>query len=68
MKVLTENWRKLWRAASMHVATVAVLFGTLPSDSQAAILGALGIEPSRVPLALGLAFMAARVLRQPSVN
>lgn len=68
MQIFVENWRRLWRAASVHVATVAVVFGTLPADTQAAILSTVGVEPSRVPAVLGIAFILARVLRQKSVE
>lgn len=53
---------------TVHVATAACLFGALPADQQAALLNALGVPPERLPLALGLAFLVARLIKQPALS
>lgn len=53
---------------SMQLAAAAVLFGTLPADTQAAVLDLVGVPASRVPAILGLLFMAGRIVGQPRLN
>ena len=65
---LIPNWRQAWRMLSVQIAGIAVLFGALPSDQQAAILSLLGVGPERIPVALGLAVILARVIDQPRVR
>ena len=55
--------RRAWRFASVRVATLAAMFGMLTPEQQAAILAWLHVPPDRLPLALGLLFIAARVLQ-----
>jgi hypothetical protein len=61
--ILIPDIRRAWRFASVRVATLAALFGTLTPDQQAAILAWLHVPPDRLPLALGLLFILARVLQ-----
>lgn len=63
---LIPNWRRAWRMASMRLAALAVLFGALPADAQAAVLDLIGVPASRVPAILGLLIMAGRLIQQPS--
>lgn len=65
---LIPNWRQAWRMVSMQLAAAAVLFGTLPADTQAAVLDIVGVPPSRVPAILGLLFMAGRLVGQPRID
>lgn len=65
---LIENWRSAWRMASMHIATAAILFGTLPADSQASLLDLIGLPPSRLPAILGILFIIGRLVKQPAVS
>ena len=65
---LIPNWRQAWRMLSMQLAAAAVLFGTLPADTQAAVLDIVGVPPSRVPAILGLLFMAGRLVGQPRID
>lgn len=62
MKPIPE-WRKAWRYASMHIATLAIVFGTLPADAQAAMLDAVGVPAGRIPAVLGALFMLARIVQ-----
>lgn len=65
---LVDDWRAAWRWLSVQIAALAVLWGILPPDQQAAILDFVGVPASRVPAVLGLAVIAGRLLaqRQPA--
>jgi hypothetical protein len=65
---LTANWRRAWRMLSVQIAALACGFGLLPPDQQAALLAAVGVPEHRLPLALGLLFLAARLVGQPAVE
>lgn len=64
---LIPNWRSAGRMLSVQIAALAVLFGALPVDQQAALLALLGVGPERIPALLGLAVIAARLINQPKV-
>lgn len=64
---LIPNWRDAGRMLSVQIAAMAVLFGALPAEQQAAILALLGIGPERMPALLGLAVILARVINQPKL-
>lgn len=66
--LLIPNWRRAWRMLSVQAAAVAVTIGLLPPDQQAAVLAAVGIPAERLPLAVGLLFIAARLIGQPDVD
>lgn len=63
--MLISDWRRAWRLASVQIAALAVLFGSLPADTQAAVLDMVGVPAGRVPAILGLLFMAGRLVAQP---
>lgn len=63
-----ENWRKSWRMLSVQLAALGIAFGALPADTQAAMLGAVGIEPSRVPAILGALVILGRLVNQPKTK
>lgn len=65
---LIENWRRSWRMLSVQVAAAAVAWSALPADAQAAVLGALGVEPSRVPGIIGALVIVARLISQPKTG
>ena len=65
---LIPNWRRAGRMLSVQIAALAVLFGALPVDQQAALLALLGIGPERMPALLGLAIIVARLVAQPKVG
>lgn len=65
---LIPNARSAWRMLSVQIAALAVLFGALPPDQQAAILALLGVGPERIPALMGLAVILARVIDQPRVR
>lgn len=66
--VLIVDWRRAWRMLSVQAAAIAVTIGLLPPDQQAAILAALGVPAERLPLVLGLLFLAARLLHQGALH
>lgn len=66
--ILIVDWPRAWRMASVHAAAIACAIGLLPPDQQAALLALLGVPAERLPLALGLLFLAARLLNQPAVS
>ena len=63
-----DNWRQAWRMLSVQLAAAAILFGVLPPDQQAALLGVLGLQPEHVPAALGALFILARLIGQPAIS
>ena len=65
---LIPNAGQAWRMLSVQVAGLAVIFGSLPPDQQAAILQWLGLAPERIPAVLGALFIASRLVSQPKVN
>ncbi len=65
---LIPNWRQAWRMLSVQVAALAVAWGALPPDAQAAVLEAIGIGPERVPAALGALFLLGRLIDQPKTR
>lgn len=65
---LIPNWRNAGRMLSVQIAALAMLFGALPVDQQAALLALLGVGPERMPAFLGLAVILARVIDQPRVR
>lgn len=68
MPKLIPNSRKAWRMLSVQIAAVAVLFGALPADQQAAIMSLLGVAPERIPALMGLAVILARLIDQPGLS
>jgi hypothetical protein len=67
MKLIPE-WRRAWRMLSVQVAGAAVLFGTLPAETQAAMLDLVGLPPSRLPAVLGLLMIVGRLWAQPKMR
>lgn len=61
---LIPSWRQSWRFFSMQIAAAAVVFGTLAPDTQAAMLGAIGVAPTRVPALIGLLVLVGRLISQ----
>ena len=62
---LINNQTRAWRLFSMQAGAVAVAFGLLPADQQAAVLDLIGLDPSRVPALLGIVFIVSRLIAQP---
>lgn len=58
------DWRSAWRFWSVRVAAAAVAWAAVPLETQAKILGALGVEPSRVPAIIGLLVIVTRLIAQ----
>lgn len=63
---LIPEARRAWRFLTVQIGALAVIFGLLPPDQQAAILDWLGVAPERVPAVLGAAFIVARLWSQQS--
>ena len=61
---LIPDWRRAWRYLSVQIAAAGVIFGSLPADTQAAMLDAVGIAPSRLPSILGLLVLVGRLISQ----
>ena len=66
--VLIVDWRRAWRMLSVQAGLLACTIGLLPPDQQAALLAMAGVPAERLPLALGLLFVAARLLNQPAIS
>ena len=66
--LLIPNWRRAWRMVSVQLAALAVLFGALPADTQAAVLDLAGVPANRVPAILGLLILAGRLIAQPKAS
>lgn len=64
MKVI-ENWRQAWKLFSVQIAALAVAFGALPPNVQAAVLAAVGIPAERLPAIVGLLLILSRIVAQP---
>jgi len=65
---LIPDWRKAWRMLSIQIAAVAVIWGLMPVDAQAAMLVALDIPAERVPAILGILFFVTRLVDQPKIR
>ena len=65
MRLIIPNWRRAWRMLSVQVAALAVVFGSLPPDAQAAVLVFIGVPAARLPAVLGLLVLAGRLIQQP---
>ncbi len=65
---LIPNGRCSWRMLSVQVAAGAVAWGTLPVETQEAILSAVGIGPERIPAVLGALVLLARLIDQPKTK
>ena len=65
---LIPDWRQAWRMLSVQVASLAIVWGALPVDQQAAILALFGVGPERVPLFISLAVIVARVVSQQQAD
>lgn len=61
---IVAEWRRSWRWLSVQIGAGAALFGLLPVDQQSAVLALVGLRQDQLPLVLGLAFMAGRLLQQ----
>jgi hypothetical protein len=67
MKLIPE-WRRAWRMASVQIAAAAVLFAALPAETQAAVLGLIGLDVRHLPGVLGVLVIFGRLVAQPGVR
>ncbi len=62
---LVDGWQRAWRWASVQFAVLIAAWGLLPADTQAAVLGAIGIPEHRQAALIGGLFLLARLLTLP---
>lgn len=63
--IVIPDWRSSWRWMSVHAATLAIVWGTLPTDVQGEILALLwGLPQERVPAVLGVLMLVSRLVNQ----
>lgn len=67
-RIVIVDWPRAWRMLSVQAGLLACTIGLLPPDQQAALLAMAGVPAERLPLALGLLFLAARLLNQPAIS
>ncbi len=65
---LIPNWRKAHRMATVQMASLFVIWGSLPVDTQAAVLSLFNIPVERVPAILGVLIIVGRVINQPKTQ
>lgn len=65
---LIDNAKCFYKMFTIWVGSLATVFGLLPADQQSALLDFLHLPPSRVPALIGLAFILARLIKQPAVT
>lgn len=63
MKVIPE-WKAAWRLLTVQLSTLAIGFGLLPPETQAAMLEAVGVPAHRIAAVLGGLMLAGRLLKQ----
>ena len=61
---LIDDWQSAWKKFSVQIAALAVGFGALPSDTQSAILEAVGVPQARLASVLGVVFLLGRLISQ----
>jgi hypothetical protein len=65
---LIPEARRAWRMFSVQVAALAIAWGAMPTDLQAAVLTAVGVPAERVPAVFGLLFLIGRLVAQPGAK
>lgn len=65
---LIDNWQRAWRFFSVQAAAAAVVLGAMPVETQAAVMGVFGVGPERMPAALGLLMIFARLIDQSKAS
>ena len=71
--ILIPNWRQAYKFAVTWVATagasVWMVWVSLPVETQAVIVGALGLDPGKwMPLVGAVGVVIARITAQPSLH
>lgn len=62
---LIPDWRRALSFWSVRIAALGVVWGSLPVDTQTAMLAAVGVDPLRIPAILGALFIVFRLIAQP---
>lgn len=66
--MLIPNWRRAHRMLTVQLGVVFTVWGTLPVETQSAILELLHIPANRVPAILGVLVIVGRLIAQGSVQ
>lgn len=62
-----SNWKRAHKMATVWAGTIALAWGSLPPETQSAMLSAVGVPENRVPAILGLLVIVARLVDQQRV-
>lgn len=65
---LIPYWRKAHRLATVQLAVLFTAWGSLPVDTQSAVLESIGVPANRLPAIMGLLLLAARLIDQPKTK
>jgi len=63
-RILVPDWRAAWKWFSVHIGTIAVIFGLMPAETQAAVLSLIGVPQHSVVGVIGVLFIVARLMAQ----
>jgi hypothetical protein len=67
VKLIPEA-RKAWRMFSVQMASIILIWSTLPADSQAAVLGLVGVPSDAVTGILAVLVILGRLIDQPKTR
>jgi hypothetical protein len=67
MRLIPEA-RKAWRMFSVQMASIILIWSTLPADSQAAVLGLVGVPSDAVTGILAVLVILGRLIDQPKTR
>ena len=65
---LIPNWKRAPRMFTVQLGVVLTVWGSLPVDTQTAILDLLHVPANRVPAILGVLVIVGRLISQPSTK
>jgi hypothetical protein len=63
-----ENLSRAWRLFTVQLSAGAIVLGSIPAETQAVMLDAVGVPSSRVPAILGALMLVARLVSQPKAK
>jgi hypothetical protein len=67
MRLIPEA-RKAWRMFSVQMASIILIWSTLPAESQAAVLGLVGVPSDAVTGILAVLVILGRLIDQPKTR
>jgi hypothetical protein len=65
---LIPNARNAWRMFSVQIASIILIWSTLPTESQAAVLGLVGVPTNAVTGILAVLVILGRLIDQPKTR